>query len=408
MQFFNVGEHNIIRLESADWNDGLDMAFDRGESAAFMSCYGGNFFEIADLLLQFSEVTKSQEIVVAKEIKILLDTLSDDNINYDSVEDKKKHLFDVYFSAVQPELSGEKVSIKIADVAADLKKKGKWIFEHLRKQEKLLSGEDAWFNGYYDNKAQRVEGVVDGNVRMTLTGQVFPIMSGAATQEDVESISKAVKKYLCDPESGGFRLNTDFGLTHYLDLGRAFGFAYGTKENGAVFSHMTVMYAYALYHRGFVKEGHEVLKSLYLMSMDTEKSKIYPGIPEYFSSEGRGMYHYLTGSASWLVLTQLTKVFGVRGQGGDLVLSPALVREEFNNEGIASVVCQFAGKKIAVNYINIEKLDFGEYVINDVVVGGVPVNYDKQEECSVRLERVLIEQGDNVVSIDVTLAKKNT
>src|SRR5688572_29026067 len=31
VQFFNVGEHNQIRLENADWNDGLDMAYERGE-----------------------------------------------------------------------------------------------------------------------------------------------------------------------------------------------------------------------------------------------------------------------------------------------------------------------------------------------------------------------------------------
>ena len=49
-QFFNVGEHNIIRLESADWNDGLDMAAARGESVAFTSFYGGNLLGLADLL----------------------------------------------------------------------------------------------------------------------------------------------------------------------------------------------------------------------------------------------------------------------------------------------------------------------------------------------------------------------
>lgn len=38
-----------------------------------------------------------------------------------------------------------------------------------------------------------------------------------------------------------------------------FGFAYGEKENGAVFSHMAVMFANALYKRGFVKEGHRAL-----------------------------------------------------------------------------------------------------------------------------------------------------
>ncbi len=33
-----------------------------------------------------------------------------------------------------------------------------------------------------------------------------------------------------------------------------FGFAYGEKENGAVVSHMAVMYANALYKQGFIKE----------------------------------------------------------------------------------------------------------------------------------------------------------
>ena len=33
--FFNVGEHNTIRLEGADWNDAMDMASQRGESVAF-------------------------------------------------------------------------------------------------------------------------------------------------------------------------------------------------------------------------------------------------------------------------------------------------------------------------------------------------------------------------------------
>jgi len=408
VQFFNVGEHNITRLESADWNDGLDMAFDRGESVAFMSCYGGNFLAFADLLTDFADVCKTQEIFVAKELKFLLDSLGERKIDYDNIEAKKERLFNIYFSAVQPKLSGEKVKIKIEDVVADLRKKGEWIFQHIRKQEKLTVDKegfkDSWFNGYYDNKAQRVEGEINGSVRMTLTGQVFPIMSGAAQEEDIKEIIAAVRRYLQDQNSGGFRLNTDFGLKHYLDLGRAFGFAYGTKENGAVFSHMTVMYAYALYHRGFAKEGHEVLRSLYQMAMDTEKSRIYPGIPEYFDSEGKGMYHYLTGSASWLVLTQLTQVFGVRGQGGDLVLAPALVQEEFDKEGKASVSCQFAGKKNTVIYKNANNLDFGEYTVDQVFINENSVDFEKCSENAVRIKRDLIESFDKEITIEIVLS----
>ena len=43
-----------------------------------------------------------------------------------------------------------------------------------------------------------------------------------------------------DPTVGGYRLNTDFGEV-MLTLGRAFGFAFGHKENGTMFSHMAVL-----------------------------------------------------------------------------------------------------------------------------------------------------------------------
>ena len=101
-----------------------------------------------------------------------------------------------------------------------------------------------------------------------------------------------------------------------------FGFAYGEKENGAVFSHMTVMYANALYQRGFVEEGYKALHTLLATAMDFETSKIYPGVPEYFDASGRGMYNYLTGAASWFMLTMITEVYGVKGSLGNLVLAP--------------------------------------------------------------------------------------
>lgn len=86
-----------------------------------------------------------------------------------------------------------------------------------------------------------------------------------------------------------------------------FGFAV-VKRKGAVFSHMAVMYANALYKRGFIKEGYKVLKNLLDSAMDFESSIMYPGIPEYFDNDGRGLYAYLTGAASWYMLTMITEV----------------------------------------------------------------------------------------------------
>lgn len=393
VQFFNVGEHNIIRLEDADWNDGLDMASERGESVAFMSLYGGNLLECADLLEQLARRRSTEELSLAKELLILLDSVSGNGVDYSNAAQKKSLLFERYFPAVQPEVSGEKVSVKISRIVEDLRRKGNWIFQHIKRQEKVHLGRYNWFNGYYDDKGERVEGKRGSAVRMTLTGQVFPIMSGLADAEEIKETIRAVRKYLKDKEMGGYRLNTDFGVDHYMALGRAFGFAYGTKENGSFFSHMAVMYAYALYKRGFVREGRGVIHSIYRMCMDTERSKIYPGIPEYFDSQGRGRYHYLTGSASWLVLTLLTQVFGVRGESGDLIIAPQLVREEFDREGKAGVCCPFAGQKLHVTYINKNHLDFGEYGIQGVCwENGHLLEYEVISSGKIRIRRQTIEK----------------
>ena len=142
-----------------------------------------------------------------------------------------------------------------------------------------------------------------------------------------------------------------------------FGFAYGEKENGAVFSHMTVMYANALYKRGYVKEGYKALQTLADTALNFGTSKIYPGIPEYFNSEGRGLYHYLTGAASWYMMTMITEVFGVRGEAGDLVIRPKLLQNQFDESKTASISLNFAGKTFEVVFNNAEGLEYGTYKI---------------------------------------------
>ena len=74
---------------------------------------------------------------------------------------------------------------------------------------------------------------------------------------------------------------------------------------------MTVMYANALYQRGFVKEGYRALYTLLEQAMNTPVSLMYPGIPEYFDADGKGKYPYLTGAASWYMMTMVTQNFWI-------------------------------------------------------------------------------------------------
>ncbi|WP_018247643.1 GH36-type glycosyl hydrolase domain-containing protein [Orenia marismortui] len=400
--FFNVGEHNNFKLEGADWNDGLDMAEERGESVAFTALYSSNLLEMAKLLRKLSENKGIDKIEIAEEMKLLLDTLAD-RIDYDSVEAKHK-LLDKYFDSCASEFSGDKVEISIEELANDLEAKGKWIVDHLRKNELIRNSEGyEWFNAYYDNDGERLEGDHPLGTRMTLTGQVFPIMGGVATDEQIEKIVKAADHYLKDDRVGGYRLNTNFKELK-TNLGRLFGFAFGHKENGAMFSHMAVMYGNALYQRGFAKEGYEVINSIYKHCNDFERSRIYPGIPEYINERGRGLYHYLTGSASWLLLTEVTQVYGVRGELGNLVLDPKLLKEQFDNEGNASIYTIFANRPLNVTYNNKDGIEFGEYSIKKVIINGKEVDFEVKDGYTV-IKRDVVDQlsADNTHQVEITL-----
>jgi cellobiose phosphorylase len=366
--FYNVGEHNNIKLEGADWNDGLDMASKKGESVAFTAFYGSNLVELSKLLKALKVNKEIEEIEIAKELLILLDTLND-KIDYNSVGEKH-NLLNKYYSSCRSKVSGEKVSVSIDALSKDLEQKGSFLINHIRNNEWIKNNEGyEWFNGYYDNEGKRVEGDNELGVRMILTSQVFTTMGGVATDEQVVKITASANKYLRDSKVGGYRLNTNFNEVK-LNMGRLFGFAFGHKENGAMFSHMAVMYANALYQRGFAHEGYEVIASIYKQCADFEKSRIYPGVPEYINEKGRGMYNYLTGSASWLLLTVLNETYGVKGSLGDLVLQPKLMSEQFNETGEASVSTVFADKRIKVVYRNTSKADYKKYGIGSIKING--------------------------------------
>ncbi|HBA69525.1 MAG TPA: cellobiose phosphorylase [Lachnospiraceae bacterium] len=395
--FYEVGEHNHIRLRNADWNDALDMAPDRGESVAFTGAYAYSLKGLADCLAEYETVTKNRELELAEEIKVLL---AGDAGKYEDIE-WKRTILNKYMESCTHHVSGKTVLIPVGELVKNLREKAEWLTGHIRGSEWVTDKEgNGWFNGYYDNNGNQVEGVRGDNVRMILTSQVFSIMSGTSDKEMTRKICRSADKYLYKEKAGGYRINTRFDEDKF-DLGRMFGFAYGEKENGAVFSHMTVMYANALYKQGFVREGYKALNTLLSAAMDFETSKIYPGVPEYFDGDGRGMYHYLTGAASWFMLTMITQVYGVRGELGNLVLAPKLLPEQFDDNGNACIKMNFLKKTFLIKYCNPGRLSPEAYRIVKAECGNRKL---KIIEGKSRLDRELIEAlDDSVHVIHVTL-----
>jgi len=352
-----------MKLRGADWNDALDMGKDKGESVAFTAAYAGNYRKLASILKEYKKASGKDTVEAAEELEGLLGV-------YEA--DKLQAILNQYCNSVKTGFSGTKKAFEIDILADDLEKKADWITSHIRETEWFTDNESySRYNGYYDNSGNALEknGDKHGNNAMMLTSQVFTIMSGIASEDQVAEIVRSADKYIYDASIGGYKLNTDFNEVK-TDMGRMFGFSYGQKENGAVFSHMTVMFGNALYSRGFKEEGWKVLGTLYRHATDFAQSKIYPGVPEYFDPKGRGVYHYLTGAASWLMLTVLTEIFGIKGSYGDMVFEPKLLPSQFDSDGCASVSFEFNGRPLKVVYRKALKASS----VLKISVDGVPVS----------------------------------
>jgi len=400
-EFYDVGEHGHMRLLGADWNDALDMAKENGESVAFSAAYAGNLENLSKLLMQLYKEKGLKKVALCAE---LMELIRKDPGDYNSVA-KKREILENYCNSCGSYISGKKEWISCEELSNKLMEMAEQIKKNIRTQEWISAGKEelgGWYNSYYDNSKNKVEGMFDSGVRMMLTGQVFTILSNTATDQQVSMIVKAADHFLFDEKVGGYRLNTNF---HELktDLGRMFGFAYGTKENGSVFSHMAVMYAFALYSRGFVKEGYRAIHQLFLQASDFETSRIYPGIPEYFNQKGRGLYHYLTGSASWYMLTVLTEMFGVKGNLGDLIIEPKLMSSQFDENGIAKIIFYFAGKKLTVVYENPEKKEFGDYEVEEIMIDDNRYHWGGTQPVIPRnILKDLEEEKDHVIKVKLS------
>ncbi len=120
------------------------------------------------------------------------------------------------------------------------------------------------------------------------------------------------------------------------------------------------------------------------------------------------MYPYLTGAASWYLLTLVTEVFGVKGALGDLALMPRLVSAQFDATGQASLSTLFAGRLLNVVYLNPAGLDFDAYQVEALTLDGAAIPFERRGEAVV-MARQLIAALDarHPHTLEVTLAAKS-
>ena len=332
----NIGDHGFVRLEDADWNDGLDMAHHKGETIAFTHMFANNLRILASLIKELP----SEEVLVFEELKMLL-------------EDKVtiSHFFDKV-----SEFKGKTIKLKKSELIAKLEHLAALRIQHLQEQAFKINH----FQSYFNN-----DGIdADDHHTMNLTGQTMALLSETASKEQASLLADSTRERLFSKHLGGYHLNSNYHQV-LTNMGRAYGFAYNHKENGAIFSHMVIMYAYGLYQYNLVDYGREAAFTL-IHQAQRKDSKMLHGIPEYFTDRGVGKYAYLTGSASWALKLLRTEIFGIKFHIGTLHLDPKLALDDFI-QGKASITTYLFGKLSTITYHNPKHLPYGSYRISKII-----------------------------------------
>lgn len=342
--YFNIGKNGYTRLEDADWNDGLDMASDLGETIPFTMFYLNNLRVIVDLLKN----TNNDVIKITNHLSELIFENIELNRFYDLVSTNSLESILVNKDLLINQL------VKLIEIKES----------HLNNNSVI---NNTHYQSYYDNEGK----VLDSKDTVSLTAQAMALVNNIPNMEFASNVAKTTKEKLFDENIGGYRLNSNYNKV-LPNMGRAYGFSYGHKENGAVFCHMATMYAYGLYNYNLVDYGSEAINTLLDQSLK-ESSKVLAGVPEYYNNEGVGMYPFLTGTASWVVKLLREQVFGLTMNYGTLTINPKLKSKDFN-EKIASIETIIFDKKVKFTYHNPKELDYGQYKIEKILIDGKETN----------------------------------
>jgi len=334
----HLGAHGFIKLLDADWNDGLDMGKENAETIAFTMMYVNHLSVLVKIIKALNQKTYT---LLKPLVDLILEQIS----------------LSTYFDEVNKNVVS--VEIDSETLTEHLLKKHHEMIQTLRNH----AFKDHVFKSYFG-----FDGLdLDTKDSVMLTGQAMALLNEIATKEQAESLSKKTRDVLYKKELGGYQLNSLYPKEKH-PLGRAFYFAYGHKENGAVFSHMAMMYVFGLYNYKLKTLAHEGLMTILNQSLNPS-NQVYRGIPEYFNDKGQGKYLYLTGSASWLLYILRRHVFGLRFEFGKLYLEPQLDLSDFINNQ-ASIQTMIFNHKTTITYVLKQDIASNHYNILTIEADG--------------------------------------
>lgn len=211
----------------------------------------------------------------------------------------------------------------------------------------------------------------DKEGRIFLNPQSWALLSGAANSKQIEKMLSAIENQLDTPYGAAMLAPAYTKMRD--DVGRVTQKFPGSAENGAIYNHATIFYAYSLFQIGDANRAFEALRKM----IPDEKDALQRGqLPTFIPNYYRGAYHQLprtagissqlfnTGTVAWYYRMVIEELFGLKGCQGDLLIEPKLP-ESWNT---AHAVRAFASATFDVTFIRRENCTKLEVILNNTTL----------------------------------------
>lgn len=256
--------------------------------------------------------------------------------------------------------------------------------------QKYCWEEDRFIRGFKED-GQVIGSKKDPEANMWLNPQSWSVISGLATKDQAEKALESVHREL--NTAFGCRLMAPSYVDHAFDGALAILFNKSTKENGGIFSQPQGWIILAESLMGHGNRAYQYFKESSPSSQNDNADirVLEPYVHGQFTEsvdspfEGRSHVHWLTGTASTVMVGCVEGILGIRPDFDGLLLSPSIPStwEE------VKITKMFRGKKLN---ITVQNLDGAESGYRECYLNGTKLssNYIPADSLSLENEVLLV------------------
>ena len=243
--------------------------------------------------------------------------------------------------------------------------------------------DDRYIRGYKED-GMIIGSKHDPEASMWLNPQSWSVISGLATREQAEKALESVHRELNTPY--GVRLMAPAYADHAFDGALMLLFNASTKENGGIFSQPQgwIILAEALMGHGNRAFEYFTESSPASMYDKAEIRKLEPYCHGQFTEssdspfEGRSHVHWLTGTASTVMVGCVEGILGIRPDFEGLRLAPSVSSDWKEFE----IIKMYRGKKLNIKVSNPDGAQSGykTLILNDEKLSDNYIPFDKLKD----------------------------